>query len=104
MRIVPGSMVRTKTNLNLRKGAGVQQPRLATLQTGVLALVLAAPTAGWVKVKINGHAHKDDLSTIYSEPDKSSSVEAKRGSSDWQDVEIEGYLSTGYLMVEDGSA
>ena len=80
MKMAPGGTVRTTTNLNLRAGPGIQQPRLATLQKDVLARVLSVATApaGWVEVEANGHAHSDDPDTIYSEDDERSSNEAKR--------------------------
>lgn len=111
MKMAPGGLVRTTTNLNLRAGPGVQQPRLATLQKDVLARILSVATApaGWVEVEVNGHAHSDDPDTIYSEDDKRSSIEAKRSgarldTTGWQLVQLTGYLGTGYLVVVDGPA
>lgn len=106
MKMAPGGTVRTTTNLNLRAGPGVQQPRLATLQKDVLARILSVATApaGWVEVEVSGHAHSDDPDTIYSEDDRRSSIEAKRGGAIWQEVKLTGYLGTGYLVVVDGPA
>ena len=106
MKMAPGGLVRTTTNLNLRVGPGVQQPRKATLQKGALARILSVATvaAGWVEVEVNGRAHSDDLDTIYSEDDERSSIEAKRSGASWQEVTLTGYLGTGYLVVVDGPA
>lgn len=103
MKMVPGGMVRTTTNLNLRAGPGVQQPRLATLQKDVLARILAAPAAGWVEVEVNGWTLGGK--TIYSEPDERSSIEATRGlAAEWREITLTGYLGTGYLVAVDGPA
>lgn len=103
MKMVPGGMVRTTTNLNLRAGPGVQQPRLATLQKNVLARILAAPAAGWVEVEVNGHTL--DGKKIYSEPDERSSIEATRGlAAEWREITLTGYVATGHLEIVDGPA
>lgn len=104
MRLTPGAQVRGKTNLNLRNGPDVTQPRVATLQEGALAVVVKLAANGWVLVKVNGWVHESDLSTIYSEADKRSSVDAKRGPAgdEWQAVTVVGYVNSFYLAVEDG--
>lgn len=102
MRIEKGSVLRATHNVKVRTGAGSQYDIVAVLQKDALATALARPSGSWVKGKVEGWALSSAPGTVYSEPDTRSSVDAKRGVGEWQEVTLTGYIHTAYLAVVDG--
>ena len=96
--------MRTTTNLNMRAKAAANSKIVATAKTGVLLRVMAAPVNGWVLVACSGKARQSDPKTIFSEEDIRSSIEATRGGEVWIEVTLEGYVDSGFVVVEDGPA
>ena len=93
MEIIKGSQLRTAVKINLRDAPEATAERLVTLQVGVLVTALTPPTNGWLRCEVHGWRHDDHPDTLFSEPDTTSSVEARRGALGWHSVSIEGYAS-----------
>lgn len=95
-------MLRATANVKVRAGAGMQHAIVAVLQKDALALALARQSGEWVKCEVRGWASSKAPGTVYSEPDTRSSVDAKRGVGEWQEVTLTGYIHAAYLAVIDG--
>lgn len=102
MKIVKGSQLIAIANVKVRAGAGAQHATLGVLQKDAQATALAKPSGDWVKCEIHGWALSNAPGTVYSEPDTRSSVDAKRGAGEWQEITLTGYIHTAYLAVVDG--
>lgn len=104
MKIDKGSQLRATNNVKVRTGAGQQYDAVAVLQKDALATALTRANGSWVKCEVRGWALKSAPGIVYSEPDTKSSVDAKRGGGEWQEVTLTGYIHTAYLAVVDGPA
>lgn len=104
MKIEKDAQLRATQNVKVRTGAGQQHEVIAVLQKDALAIALARAAGTWVKCKVQGWALKSAPAIVYSEPDTRSSVDAKRGAGDWQEIALTGYIHTAYLTVVDGPA
>ena len=105
MKIVNGSQVRVNVNLNMRRKPNVKEPRIVTVQAGVLVTALASPANGWLQCVVRGWEDDDHPGLLFSEPDTAASVQARRVG--WRQVEYVGYISLGnkaWYTVEDGPA
>lgn len=102
MTIVAGALLRATANVNLRDGPAVTALRQATVQAGVLMRALGPAVNGWVEVAVEAHRHSDFPDRLFSEPDKRSSVEARRDASAWQTETLCGFVSVRFVMVIDG--
>jgi hypothetical protein len=105
LRIVKGSQLRTRVNLNLREMPKTTAPRRVTLQTGILVTALDVPANGWLHCVVHGWRHDDHPDTLFSEPDIKSSVQTRSGALGWHSVSVEGYASMGqpqWWQIVDG--
>jgi len=104
MNIVPGSQVRTTSNLNLRATPG--GALVATLQAGALAVALGKPVDGWLRVV--SHGHTQDGLKLYSDPDTRATVKAlvhgPLSPGDWRAMDVQGAVAVKHLSVVDGPA
>jgi hypothetical protein len=100
--IVAGALLRATANVNLRNGSSVANKRLATVQAGVLMRALGPVVTGWVEVAVEAYRHSDYPDHLFSEPDQRSSVEARRGATDWEPETLRGYVSSQFVVVVDG--
>ena len=107
MNITTGAQVRINVNLSLRRKPAVTEPRVVTVQAGVLVTALGPPANGWMRAVVRGWEDDDHPGFVFSEPDTAASVQARRGVLGWRSVEHVGYLSLGneaWYTVEDGAA
>jgi len=105
MKITTGSQVRINVNLSLRRKPSVKEPRICTVQAGVLVTAITTPANGWMMATVRGWEHDDHPGFVFSEPDTAASVQARSGVLGWRQVEYVGYLSLGneaWYTVEDG--
>lgn len=105
MNIVNGSPVRVLVNLNLRRRPATTEPRIVTVQAGVLVTALASPANGWLYCVVRGWEDDEHPGLLFSEPDTAASVKARRGVLSWRQTEYIGYISLGqpeWYAVEDG--
>jgi len=101
MIIIPGSVLRTTTGLNMRATPG--GAIVATLVKGALVTALGKLVDGWLRVVARGHTL--DGRAIYTDPDVLATVKATtRSVADWRFVEVQGCAAVEYLEVVDGPA
>ena len=104
MNIVPGSVIRTTDNLNLRATPG--GALVATLQAGTLAQALGKPVDG--RLRVVSHRHTQDGLKLYSDPDSRALVTAlvhgpsKPGA--WRLADVQGAVAVKHLAVVEGPA
>jgi hypothetical protein len=99
VKIVPGSVLRTTTGLNMRATPG--GAIVATLVKDALVEALGNPVDGWLRVCARGHTL--DGKTLYTDPDQLAAVKLTvRGAADWRFVEVQGCAAVAHLEVVDG--
>jgi len=102
MRMVTGSICRTKTGLNMRATPG--GAIVATLVKDALVELLGKPVDGWGRALAVGNT--EDGKALYFEPDVASGQKATiHGESepgDWRLVDVQGAVAVRFLDVVDG--